>query len=115
MGRLSADAERFVAEVAHRLRHPDERLRQDQLDVLLMGGSVSEPIRYPNPDCRDCWGEGYVCSCHGFAWSYSNGRGSGCYSDKKREKCSCWRALAPASKEPESAAHSAYPEGSADQ
>lgn len=36
------------------------------LDVFLLGGTVpAVPIPKPDPDCKDCWGYGKVCPCHG--------------------------------------------------
>lgn len=61
-----AEAERYVDEVWHALTRIDEREYQDQLDVLLLGGTVpATPIPQPDPECRDCWGYGKVCPCHG--------------------------------------------------
>lgn len=91
---LSATDEKFVAEVARLLRQPNIDREIDMLTAMSMGATIpAEPIRVPDPECRECWGSGWICSCHGFAWSYSNTRGSGCYLDKKREKCKCWRAV----------------------
>jgi hypothetical protein len=82
-----SDTQKFVTEVAWHLQWGDERRRQDQLDVLLMGGTVSEPIRLPDPDCGDCRGSGRLCACHGieFVWSRRD------HGASRSERCPCWK------------------------
>lgn len=77
----------FVAAVRAELhRLGSGAVTQDELDVFLLGGTIPpRPIPQPDPDCRDCWGEGRVCGCHGFAASYAHGR------TKPLERCRCVR------------------------
>ena len=59
-------------------------LPKDPVDLLNLGQTVpAEAMRWPDPDCVDCWGEGRVCGCHGFAASYQHGR------TKPLEQCPC--------------------------
>lgn len=89
-----ATAEKFLADVRWHLTYPDESRYQATLDIMLLGGTVpAEPIRVPNPECSDCWGDGWVCSCHGFGRRYSLSPGSGCYLERSFEKCKCWRPI----------------------
>lgn len=63
----------FVRDVEHHLRSRGPT--QDELDLFLLGQIVPpHPIPRCAADCRECWGTGLVCQCHGFAASYRHAR-----------------------------------------
>lgn len=82
--------DRFVGEVARILRGQDDRQAQDQIDVFLHGGTVP-PVWLPRPDpeCRDCRGEGRVCPCHLIQASF------GCRQYGPSIVCPCVKSRAP--------------------
>lgn len=78
----------FVEGVRLALHRLDEDRYQDQLDVLLLGGTVpAQPIPQPDPKCQDCSGTGWVCRCHGIAywWAQRDHRVTG------KDRCACVR------------------------
>lgn len=80
----------FVSEVARILSGFDDQQAQDEIDVLLHGGTVPAVwLPRPDPGCDDCRGEGRVCPCHHFEASF------GCRMYGPAITCRCVKSRPP--------------------
>ena len=77
----------FVAAVEQALRRHDDQAEQDETDFVLLGGTI-ERKTVANANCSDCFGAGWVCSCHAIPLSVCGMR--------PIEHCGCVRAVVTA-------------------
>lgn len=83
----------FATEVLFHLDRFSEESRlptQDELDVFLLGGTVpAVPIPQPDPECRNCWGFGKVCPCHGVCGAHGGSYLNAHLSRANTSQCEC--------------------------